>query len=83
MKAPEGVTGNDIKKDMMARGITIAGGQSHLSGKIFRIGSMGNVQPKDIMLTIQELEVVLKKRGVVSDLGPGVEAASEVLDTLL
>jgi L-aspartate aminotransferase apoenzyme (EC 2.6.1.1)/phosphoserine aminotransferase apoenzyme (EC 2.6.1.52) len=83
MKAPEGVTGNDIKKDMMARGITIAGGQSHLSGKIFRIGSMGNVQPKDIMLTVQELEVVLKKRGVVSDLGPGIEAASEVLDTLL
>ncbi|SFM22145.1 pyridoxal-phosphate-dependent aminotransferase family protein [Methanolobus profundi] len=83
MKAPEGVTGNDIKKDMMARGITIAGGQSHLSGKIFRIGSMGNVQPKDIMLTIQELEVVLKKRGVVSELGPGVEAASDVLDTLL
>lgn len=83
MKAPEGITGNDIKKDMMARGITIAGGQSHLSGKIFRIGSMGNVQPKDIMLTIQELEIVLKKRGIISDIGSGVEAASEVLDTLL
>ncbi len=83
MKAPEGITGNDIKKDMMARGITIAGGQSHLSGKIFRIGSMGNVQPKDIMLTIQELEVVLRKRGIISDIGSGVEAASEVLDTLL
>ncbi|WMW24777.1 alanine--glyoxylate aminotransferase family protein [Methanolobus sediminis] len=83
MKAPEGVTGNDIKKDMLARGITIAGGQDRLSGKIFRIGSMGNVQPKDIMLTIQELEVVLKKRGVISGLGAGVEAASEVLDSLL
>ncbi|WMW22622.1 alanine--glyoxylate aminotransferase family protein [Methanolobus mangrovi] len=83
MKAPEGVTGNDIKKDMMARGITIAGGQDHLSGKIFRIGSMGNVQPKDIILTIQELEVVLRKRGVISELGIGVGAASEVLDTLL
>lgn len=83
MKAPEGITGNDIKKDMMARGIIIAGGQSHLSGKIFRIGSMGNVQPKDIMLTIQELELVLKKRGIISDIGPGIEAASKVLDTLL
>ncbi|WP_406662299.1 alanine--glyoxylate aminotransferase family protein [Methanolobus sp. ZRKC3] len=83
MKAPEGVSGNDIKKDMMARGITIAGGQSHLSGKIFRIGSMGNVQPKDILLTIQELEIVLKNRGVISELGAGVEAASNVLDTLI
>ncbi len=83
MKAPEDVSGNDIKKDMMARGITIAGGQSHLSGKIFRIGSMGNVQPKDLLLTIQELEVVLKNRGVISELGKGVEAASNVLDALL
>ncbi|WP_407356626.1 pyridoxal-phosphate-dependent aminotransferase family protein [Methanolobus sp. WCC5] len=83
MKAPQGVSGNDIKKDMLNRGITIAGGQSQLSGKIFRIGSMGNVQPKDIMLTIQELEVVLKKRGVISELGKGVEAASDVLDSLL
>jgi aspartate aminotransferase-like enzyme len=83
MKAPEGVTGNDIKKDMMARGITIAGGQDHLSGKIFRIGSMGNVQPKDIMLTIQELEIVLRKRGIISHIGAGTEAASDVLDTLL
>ncbi|WP_094228317.1 pyridoxal-phosphate-dependent aminotransferase family protein [Methanolobus psychrotolerans] len=83
MKAPEGVSGNDIKKDMLARGIIIAGGQDHLSGKIFRIGSMGNVQPKDIMLTIQELEVVLKKRGIIPSIGAGTEAASEVLDTLL
>jgi aspartate aminotransferase-like enzyme len=82
MKAPEGVSGNDIKKDLMAKGITIAGGQAHLSGKIFRIGSMGNVQPKDIMLTIQELEMTLVKRGVVSEFGAGVEAAAEVLNTL-
>jgi len=43
MKAPEGVTGNDIKKDMQARGVVIAGGQDRLSGKIFRIGNMGNI----------------------------------------
>jgi len=82
MKAPEDVSGNDIKKDMMARGITIAGGQSHLSGKIFRIGSMGNFQPKDLLLTIQELEIVLKNRGVISEIGKGVEAANNVLDRL-
>jgi len=83
MKAPQGVTGDDIKKDMKARGIIIAGGQDQLSGKIFRIGNMGNVMPKDVMLTLQQLEVVLRKRGVISELGAGLEAASEVLDTLL
>ncbi len=83
MKAPQDVTGDDIKKDMKARGIIIAGGQDQLSGKIFRIGNMGNVMPKDVMLTLQQLEVVLRKRGVISELGAGLEAASEVLDTLL
>jgi aspartate aminotransferase-like enzyme len=83
MKAPQGISGDDIKKDMKARGIIIAGGQDQLSGKIFRIGNMGNVMPKDVMLTLQQLEVVLRKRGVISELGAGLEAASEVLDTLL
>jgi aspartate aminotransferase-like enzyme len=82
MKAPDGVSGNDIKKDMLARGIVIAGGQERLSGKIFRIGNMGNVQPKDILLTIAELEIVLKKRGILSRVGPGIEAASDILDKL-
>lgn len=82
MKAPEGVNSNDIKKGMMDKGIIIAGGQNRLSGQIFRIGSMGNVSPKDIMLTIQELELVLKKLGIVNEIGPGTEAAATVLDTL-
>lgn len=82
MKAPEGVSGNDIKSAMIEKGIIIAGGQNRLSGQIFRIGSMGNVAPKDIMLTIQELELVLKKLGVVNEIGAGTEAAASVLDTL-
>lgn len=82
MKAPNGASGNDIKKDMAARGIIIAGGQDRLSGKIFRIGNMGNVQPKDIILTIAELEIVLKNRGIISEIGIGTQAANEVLDKL-
>jgi aspartate aminotransferase-like enzyme len=83
MKAPEDLSSNDIKKDMLERGIVIAGGQARLSGKIFRIGSMGNCTPRDILTTIQALETVLQKRGVVSDYGAGIQAATEVLDTLL
>ncbi|MGM0770201.1 MAG: pyridoxal-phosphate-dependent aminotransferase family protein [Halobacteriota archaeon] len=82
MKAPEGVSGNDIKSAMIEKGIIIAGGQNRLSGQIFRIGSMGNFAPKDIMLTIQELELVLKKLGVVNEIGAGTEAAASELDTL-
>ena len=82
MKAPEGIGGEDIKGDMKKRGIIIAGGQEHLKGKIFRIGSMGNVTARDILSTIMELEIVLKKRGYLDCLGAGVEATNSVIDKL-
>jgi aspartate aminotransferase-like enzyme len=79
MKAPAGMDSETLKKEMMKSGITIAGGQAHLKGKIFRIGNMGNVSYRDILSTLQQIEVVFKKREVVSDLGPATEAAIEVL----
>lgn len=82
MKAPEGINGEDIKGDMKKRGIIIAGGQEHLKGKIFRIGSMGNVTARDVLSTILELELVLKKRGYLDSFGAGVEAANSVIDKL-
>jgi aspartate aminotransferase-like enzyme len=82
MKAPEGIGGEDIKGDMKKRGIIIAGGQEHLKGKIFRIGSMGNATARDILSTLQELELVLKKRGYLDSFGAGVEAANRVIDKL-
>ncbi len=82
MKAPEGIGGEDVKGDMKKRGIIIAGGQEHLKGKIFRIGSMGNATARDILSTLQELELVLKKRGYLDSFGAGVEAANRVIDKL-
>ncbi|WP_440956136.1 pyridoxal-phosphate-dependent aminotransferase family protein [Methanosarcina sp. Mfa9] len=82
MKAPEGIDGEDIKGDMKKRGIIVAGGQAHLKGKIFRVGSMGNVTARDVLSTIQGLEIVLKKRGCLDGLGAGVEAANSVIDKL-
>ncbi|MDK2892076.1 alanine--glyoxylate aminotransferase family protein [Methanohalophilus sp.] len=80
MKAPEGLDGNKIKKAMLESGIIIAGGQAHLSGKIFRIGSMGNVSYGDIMRTIQQLALIFKKEGIISSIGPAIEAAADVID---
>lgn len=80
MKAPTDVTGEDIKSDMKARGVIIAGGQERLKNKIFRIGCMGNVTGRDVLSTIQQLEIVLNKHGYIDRLGAGVEAANRVLD---
>ena len=80
MKSPAGIEGEDIKNDMKKRGVIIAGGQEHLKNKIFRIGSMGNVTARDVLSTIQQLEIVLKKRGYIDSVGAGTEAATRVID---
>ena len=79
MKVPSGITFDQMKQEMLDSGILIAGGQAHLKGNIFRIGSMGNFRPKDILITIQMLESILHKHGIVSDFGAGIEAAGSVL----
>ena len=59
-------------------GIVIAGGQDHLKGKIFRIGSMGAVSAPEILATLAATQHALKKCGFTVK-GDGVEAAAEVL----
>ncbi len=81
MKMPSGIAFDQLKKEMLARGILIAGGQAHLKGNIFRIGSMGNFRSKDLLITIQMLESILHAHGAVPDsnFGAGIRAAESVL----
>jgi aspartate aminotransferase-like enzyme len=58
--------------------ITLAGGQKHLKGQLFRIGHMGFCDENDIIIVIAGLEMTLKKLGLPIELGQGVKAAQEV-----
>lgn len=76
---PEGVDGGKIVRMMREDfGITIAGGQGDLKGKIFRIGHLGYVDRLDIILTLAALEMTLARLGVEVELGSGVRGAQEV-----
>ena len=59
-------------------GLSIAGGQGPLKGKIFRIGHMGYCSPADILQTIGMIEVGLIKTGKRIELGKGVAAAQRI-----
>ncbi|WP_010529739.1 pyridoxal-phosphate-dependent aminotransferase family protein [Lentibacillus jeotgali] len=59
--------------------LTVAGGQKHLKGSIFRIGHMGYCSPADILQTISMVEVGLNKIGKPAELGRGVRAAQEIM----
>ena len=83
IKAPEGIDGQEIVKIMREKhGITIAGGQSKVMGKIFRIGHCGYYGKFDILQTVSALEMVLKELGLNINEGAGVGAAARVLKNL-
>jgi aspartate aminotransferase-like enzyme len=79
MKIPTGIDDKKLRNGIKDLGIQVSGGQGALEGKIFRIGSMGNISKLDILSTIMAVEIVLHKNDVVKKMGPGVEAASNVL----
>jgi aspartate aminotransferase-like enzyme len=80
VRVPEGIDGLAVTKVLSKDyGITIAGGQSQLKGKIFRISHMGYVDSFDMLMVISAVEVVLKRLGYDVPLGKGVEAAQKIL----
>ncbi len=64
VKCPEGVNGQDLVKTIRENyGITIAGGQSKLKGKIFRLSHMGYVDIFDIISGLASIELGLELLG--------------------
>lgn len=78
MKIPAGMTDKDLRGTVKKMGIEIAGGQDHLKGNIFRIGTMGAVGAPEILATLAAVQHALRKHGF--DAGDGVEAAAGVLE---
>ena len=78
MEYPAGVKDDEMRGIVKKMGIVIAGGQDHLKGKIFRIGSMGAVGALEILATLASTQYALKKCGYKVQ-GDGVGAAAEVL----
>lgn len=76
---PETFDAEELRKSVKSKfGLTLAGGQQHLSGKIFRIGHMGFCTPADVLQIISILEIGLSDIGADVQLGAGVKAAQEV-----
>ena len=78
---PEGIDGQKVVKTIREEfGISIAGGQGKLKGKIVRIAHMGYIDRFDLIVGISGLEVVLNKFGYKVELGSGVKAFEEKME---
>ncbi len=79
VKYPKGL-GDDFRYEIKNEfKILLAGGQSKLKGKIFRIGHMGNVTPNDVIAVLSAIELTLKRRGFNIRLGKSIEKFLEYI----
>lgn len=78
VKVPEGIDGKALVKKMRdEQGVTIAGGQGDMKGKIFRIAHLGYMDEYDTISALAALEIVLVQLGYNVTLGKGVAKAQE------
>lgn len=80
VKVPAGLDGEKIVKMMRDDlGVTIAGGQGEMKGKVLRIAHLGYVDRFDVIVGISALEIAMKRLGASVKLGTGLAAAQEAL----
>lgn len=77
---PEGILADDLRRKIKERGVTLAGGQGSLKGKIFRIGHIGYILDTDIIVTLSIIGETLKEMGYNIDPTLGVKKALEVFN---
>ncbi|MDR3113697.1 MAG: alanine--glyoxylate aminotransferase family protein [Endomicrobium sp.] len=78
-KVPEAIGGKIVKTLREKYGVSIAGGQGDLKGKIIRFAHMGFIGKADLLVGFACLEMVLSELGVNITKGSGVAAAEEAL----
>ena len=79
MRLPDGIDGAGVPSTMRKRyGVTIAGGQGKLKGRICRIAHCGYFGAFDIIVAVGALEMTLRDLGHEVELGAGVGAAQRV-----
>jgi aspartate aminotransferase-like enzyme len=78
VRLPEKVSDADFRGTIRKAGIEIAGGQDHLKGRIFRIGTMGAIGRPEVLATLAAVQYSLQVHGIVLK-DDGLMAACEVL----
>lgn len=77
---PEEVDGKAFVKYLRdTMGVTFAGGQEHLAGRIIRIAHLGYYDVFDICTAMSAVEIALNRFGYPVEMGKGVAAAQYVL----
>jgi aspartate aminotransferase-like enzyme len=80
---PEAVSGDDAADffdGVAARNVSVAGGQAHLDGRIFRVSNMGDLDGDDVRRGVETVGAALTDAGIDADVEAALVAAEERLD---
>ena len=81
VRAPDGVDGDELLLHLREKhGVTLAPGQAHLKGKIFRIGHIGWFDVFDIAAALSAVELALTELGAEIERGTAVTRAFEAFE---
>lgn len=79
IKVPPGIDGLELVKILREKyGVTVAGGQEHLKGKIFRVAHMGYYDHLDMVAFASAMEMALRDLGWHFELGRAVSTVQIV-----
>ncbi len=82
IRAPEGIDSDELLLHLRDRhGVTLAPGQAHLKGKIFRIGHIGWFDVFDIATALAAVELSLTELGAEIERGVAVARAFEAFES--
>jgi aspartate aminotransferase-like enzyme len=82
IRAPDGIDGDELLLHLRDRhGVTLAPGQGHLKGKIFRIGHIGWFDVFDIASALAAVELSLTELGADIERGVAVSRAFEAFES--
>ena len=77
---PDGVDGGKLAKYLRdTMGVTVAGGQGHLKGKVMRLAHIGYADTFDVIVGLSAIEMALAEFGHDVKFGTGTAAAQQLL----
>ncbi len=81
IRMPDGIDGQEISSTVRKQmGVTLAGGQGELRGKIVRVGHIGYIDIFDIVTGLAAIELALAEAGADIERGAGPARALETFE---
>jgi alanine-glyoxylate transaminase/serine-glyoxylate transaminase/serine-pyruvate transaminase len=79
VRYPDGVADKAFRSSLSENGVVVAGGLAQTTGKVFRMGHMGNLSSAQVKFAIGAVEKTLQGLGYPFKPGSGSEAVNKVL----